>query len=216
MGSLTDNTAKPLLEVGGKPFILYLIDYLVNQGVTKIILSTGYKAESFKQLLTLKKKNVEICFSEEKNPLGTGGGVRLALPQVKGERILVLNGDTYFPVELEKLEKIHFANRALATIALKLLKNCDRYGTVQCKDNRITGFTEKKPCKVGLINGGIYLLEKSALLPYKENASFSFEKEFLEKHATDSTLSCCEFSHYFLDLGVPADFEKAQSDCTNW
>lgn len=215
LGSLTENTPKPLLEVGGKPFLLYLIDYLSKQGIQRIVFSTGYKANAFTEILP-QIKNVETVHCEESKPLGTGGGMRLALEKIHGNRFFALNGDTYFPVNLYNMEKAHTEEKALATLALKNLSNFDRYGTVELSGNHISKFNEKKPCAAGWINGGVYLVEKSLLLSKPLNENFSFEKDILEKRVGEGKIAYKEFEDYFIDLGVPEDFSRAQNDCAHW
>jgi D-glycero-alpha-D-manno-heptose 1-phosphate guanylyltransferase len=121
-----------------------------------------------------------------------------------------VNGDTFFPVQLEKLLHIHQNSRFKATLALKPLRDFDRYGSVELENNHITTFHEKQFCADGLINGGVYLLQRDVLDHLQEK--FSFEKDFLEKETYHNTIGGYVEDAYFIDIGVPEDYERAQKE----
>ena len=128
----------------------------------------------------------------------------------------VINGDTYFDVDLEALFNLHIHHKALLTVALKKMQKFDRYGTVEIdNDHKIIAFNEKKYVEEGLINGGIYCLDKKIFsqdLPDK----FSFEKEILEKEFIKGNVFGKVFDGYFIDIGIPEDYAKAQDDFRKW
>ncbi len=216
LGSLTENTPKPLLKVGNRPFLFYQLETLAKQGIEKVVLSIGYKAEAFRALLQTPYPKMEIILCEEKETLGTGGAIRFTMDRIQGEDFFALNGDTFFPIDLKKLEDTHFKHRADITFALKEMENFERYGTVEVKEDRIMKFLEKQPRKKGLINGGVYLIHKPTMETEPANKNFSFEKDFVEKKVEKLKLYSELFSDYFIDLGVPEDFAKAQKDSLTW
>lgn len=155
------NIPKCMAPVNGKPFLWYLLKDLEKYSeIKRVILSVGYLREIILDwILTIKDKfPFEFDYAIEEEPLGTGGGIRLAMKKVTEEEAIILNGDTYFNVDFNELIAIHRnQDEAKLTIALKLMKNFNRYGTVAIdKNGRILKFNEKQVCKEGVINGGIY------------------------------------------------------------
>ena len=108
--------------------------------------------------------DAHIIYSIEDEPLFTGGAIKQALNFCKQKEVFIINGDTYFNVDLIKMKKFHQEINSDLTIATKLMKNYNRYGTILVdENNKVTDFIEKKEMKSGLINGGIYLLNKNIL-----------------------------------------------------
>ncbi|NLA49179.1 MAG: D-mannose-1-phosphate guanyltransferase, partial [Bacteroidales bacterium] len=143
-------------------------------------------------------------------PLGTGGAVKYAFQNTEGNDVLVLNGDTWFPLDLCRLMAFHSSEDSLFTLALKRMFDFDRYGTVSLYGNTILKFNEKKSCDEGLINGGIYVINRKFLESWKVPEVFSLEKDILEKNAGKSTLKGMIFDEPFLDIGIPEDYAKAE------
>ena len=207
---ITNDLPKPMAMINGKPFLHYVFVYLTRQKIKKAILSVGYKAFVIESYFGDKYLDVEITYVKEKEPLGTGGGIKKAFERVN-DYAFVLNGDTFFDIDLGALKEFHFSTEADISLALKPMKNFDRYGTVQMKEERIVQFEEKKPLAEGLINGGVYFFSKNILDTVAEE-KFSFEKEVLEKSVSEKKLNGKVFENYFIDIGIPEDFQKAQED----
>jgi D-glycero-alpha-D-manno-heptose 1-phosphate guanylyltransferase len=204
---------KCMAPVKGKPFLAYLVDHYMLRGIEKFIFSLGYKHEIIESFLNDHYGSIHIEYSVEEEPLGTGGAIQLACAKTSANQVLVLNGDTFFNVELKKLFQFHLDSRAACTIALKPMHDLDRYGTVLLgKDDSIVGFLEKKPAESGLINGGVYLLEVESLLNENLPRKFSFEKDYLEKYVGIRPLFGQIQQGYFIDIGVPEDFRRAQTE----
>jgi len=203
---------KPMAPVMDKPFLAYLMDYLSNNGVKRVILSIGYKHEIIQGFFRNKYKNIDIEYSVEDEPLGTGGGIKRALTKIKGNYVFIINGDTYFNVDLKNLLKFHLREKSELTLSLKPLKCFERYGSVVIKGYRIIGFEEKKHKEQGFINGGVYVAKsdflKKLILPDK----FSFEKDILEKHVNDMMFGAYISREYFVDIGVPEDYHTAKRE----
>ena len=204
---------KTMAPVAGRPFLYYIINYLRSQGIEKFIFSLGYKSEIIKQYLQDYFSTLQYEISEESEPTGTGGAIILALSKISGDDVLVVNGDTLFKFNLDALAAKHSSQRATATLALKRMQNTDRYGVVEINEQgRIISFREKKFYSEGLINGGIYLINKKAFRVLNFPEKFSFETDFLEKYLEKEKIYGLEQDGYFIDIGIPGDYAKAQAD----
>lgn len=196
---------KPMAPIGDKPFLEYIFEDLNKKGITHIILAVGYMKEKIEEYFKNQYKSIEISYSEEDAPLGTGGAIKKALSQCKEENIFIINGDTFYDVDLEKMKKFHIENKSSLTLVVKEMKNFDRYGSLIIENNKIIKFEEKKPLVKGKINGGIYLIKRS-IFQGVEQESFSFEKEILENEKIEKY--AYESNGYFIDIGIPEDYYK--------
>jgi D-glycero-alpha-D-manno-heptose 1-phosphate guanylyltransferase len=204
---------KCMAPVAGKPFLDYVIRALQEQGVTKFIFSLGYRSEVVLQHLEQSWPKLKYDYTIETIPLGTGGGIRFAVQKVKGDSFFVLNGDTYFEVNLPSMLKKHIEVQAEITVALKKMYHFDRYGSVLIgQNNIISAFQEKTYREIGWINGGIYLIQKQLITNIGIANPFSFEKEILEKYVDKNCIFGFESDGYFIDIGIPEDFKKANLD----
>lgn len=194
-----------------RPFLAYLLEWLVGQGVNHVVFSVGYLHEQVMAYVQSREWPFEYDFAVETEPLGTGGGIRLAMEQCREDRVFVVNGDTFFPVNLHA---IPFA--APVTLALKPMRDFDRYGTVTLSDCRVIGFQEKQPCSEGFINGGVYAIDRTRLNLGELPQKFSFEKDVLEPLAAQGQLSGITRNDYFIDIGVPEDYQLAQWAIPAW
>lgn len=203
---------KPMAPIDNKPFLEYLLNYVIKQGVTRIILSTGYKHEYIKDYFGDRFKNTSICYAVEEVPLGTGGGIKKALEKVRGDNVFILNGDTFFNVNFEELYNSHIAAGADLTLSLKPMEKFDRYGAVLTERGRIIGFVEKKYNEKGYINGGVYVARKSLFEGLNLPDKFSFETDYMEKHVQNLHFNAYFSDTYFIDIGIPEDYNLAQSE----
>lgn len=204
---------KCMAAVNNKPFLHYLFEYLQAQNCTRIILSLGFKHEVITEWLQNETWPFSIDYVIEEEPLGTGGGISLAISKAKDENVVVLNGDTMFKVDLQELFAFHKKNNATTTLALKHMHDFNRYGTVKLdSQNHVSSFEEKKQCNEGLINGGVYILNKQALQEKGLPEKYSFEKDYLEAFVNENKFYGFEDKGYFIDIGIPEDYMKAQED----
>jgi D-glycero-alpha-D-manno-heptose 1-phosphate guanylyltransferase len=206
-----EDIPKPMAPVNGKPFLQYLFEWLADYPVKKVIISAGYKSESIIGYFGGSFMDLPISYIIEEKPLGTGGAIMFSLPETSDENILILNGDTFFPVDLARFYKSHCDNNNRLTIALKRMKDFSRYGSVECRGDTIIKFNEKKFRSEGLINGGIYMVNRGFLESRQLPGSFSLEKEILEKEAGSSLIKCMIFNDTFIDIGIPEDYLRAAS-----
>ena len=194
--------------INDKPFLHYIFKALQQQNIENVILSVGYKHEIIQDFFKDNYLGITVKYAIENEPLGTGGAIKHAFSFVDDDAF-VLNGDTFFDVDLSKLKN----ENADISIALKPMQHFDRYGTVELNAaNRIISFNEKKQCESGLINGGVYYFKKSLFDNIHTPTKFSFEKDILEKHVSDLHFDGIIFDSYFIDIGIPEDYEKAQID----
>jgi len=200
---------KPMADINGKPFLNYLLEWLSSFPVKKVIMSVGYKADSIISYFGRSFRNIAIEYTLEEKPLGTGGAIMFAMKSASAGDLLIVNGDTYFPVDLNKFSDLHHNSNGLLSVALKPMQNFSRYGSVVCNGETIIRFEEKKVCSEGLINGGIYLLNRKHLENRHFPEVFSFEKEVLEKDAGTPGLKGFVFDTTFIDIGIPEDYFRA-------
>ena len=204
---------KPMAPIGEKPFLEYLLQSaLKTKSVSKIILSVGYLHEQIIGHFGTSFDNVPIEYSIEETPLGTGGAVAKALTMMSDEDFFIVNGDTLFPIDISCLRDRHYTSNADVSIALKQMYQFDRYGTVLYEDGTIKRFKEKQRVENGLINGGVYVLKKQALLSSGLAGVFSLEKDFLQALVGKIKVAGVIFEEFFIDIGIPEDFRKAQKE----
>ena len=211
--SVVSDLPKCMAPVDGKPFLHFVVEQLKRQGVENFIFSLGYKHEMITDWLNDQYSSLNIQNSIEVEPLGTGGAVKLACSQAGSKNVLVLNGDTFFNVDLLLLAGFHEAQDADCTLSLKPMQDFDRYGVVELNgDHSITSFKEKSHYETGFINGGIYALNKERFLQEQLPQKFSFEKDYLEQFFNKRKMYGLPQDEYFIDIGIPEDYEKAQRE----
>ncbi len=204
---------KCMAPVNGRPFLSYIFHYLAQEQCTRAILSLGYKHDVVTDWLDTQDLPFAVDHVIEHEPLGTGGGIQLALKQAVADNVLVVNGDTMFMTGLKAQMDCHLSYHACVTVGLKKMHNFDRYGVVQTNAQQvITAFEEKKYRDEGMINGGVYVMNVrnylSKHLPHKH----SFEKDYLERFAGEGKFYGCPSNAYFIDIGIPEDYSRAQAE----
>jgi D-glycero-alpha-D-manno-heptose 1-phosphate guanylyltransferase len=205
---------KVMAPVNGRPFLEYILDYLNHEVFTHVVLSVGYKHDIIINHFGNQYKSISIDYAIEEQPLGTGGGIKKAFEKVKGRKALVLNGDTMFAVNLDKLVSFHFAHQSNFTMALRQLDNVERYGSVSIDLNqRIYKFEEKgEYAGEGLINGGVYIINKKFFEENEFPDKFSIEKDAFEKMYLDYPFYGVICHRKFIDIGIPEDYKRAQDE----
>lgn len=211
--SAVPDLPKCMAPVAGKPFLSYVIDYYKKQGINRFVFSLGYMHEVILSYLEKEYAGLDYAFVIENEPLGTGGAIRFACSAAITEAPLILNGDTLFHIQLKTVGDFHFESKSACTLSLKPMSDFDRYGVVELnQDGTIKDFKEKKFYKKGLINGGVYVLNRKAFMSIDWPERFSFEKDFLEKHYASESLFGIVQEGYFIDIGIPEDFTRAQTE----
>jgi len=204
---------KTLAPVNGQPFLHYLLRYLKKNGIEKVILSVGFKHALVMEAIGDSFEGMEILYAIEKEPLGTGGAIKLALEKTKTDPLFVCNGDTFFDIDLHALYEFHVAQKSNCTIALKDLENVERYGSVETDETgKVLAFREKQFREKTTINGGIYCINHGMLIHYPVNTPFSLETNYLENNPKAKKIYGKRFDGYFMDIGVPEDYQQFQKD----
>jgi D-glycero-alpha-D-manno-heptose 1-phosphate guanylyltransferase len=209
--SIVNDLPKCMAPVNDKPFIYYVIKNLQEQGVTKFIFSLGYKHKELIEYINTLLPNSNKYYIVEDEPLGTGGAIKNAYNLTKQRDVIITNGDTLFKVDIKKLLEFHKENNSDCTLSLKPMFKFDRYGVVELNHMKnISLFKEKKYYESGLINGGFYVLNMKKFVEKKFNDKFSFEKEYIEKFYLFEKIFGVITDSYFIDIGIPEDYIRAQ------
>ena len=203
---------KSMAPIRGKPFLEILLESLKARGFREFVLATGYKSEAVEGYFGNGGKwGVAIAYSRENSPLGTGGALKLAEPHL-GDQFFLLNGDTFGDFDPAAMEKRMRAGNAAVVMALKAVQDVSRYGRVEMDTGgRILKFSEKgKAAGPGLVNAGIYLIRKHMLSQIELFRALSLENDVLPR-VFDRGVYGCEIRGLFIDIGVPEDYQRAQS-----
>lgn len=210
--SVVTDLPKPMAPIGDKPFLEYILKYLEKNAVKRVVLSVGYKWETVKEYFGSNFNGIELIYSVEDQPLGTGGAIQKAISHVIDEQVYIINGDTFFDVDLKSLT---LKDSSKLMLSLKHMEKFDRYGCVESDENNlVTAFTEKGYREIGSINGGIYLASRDIFDAFNLESIFSFE-EFMQDNFKNLKISSTVFENYFIDIGIPEDYEKAQNEIKN-
>ncbi len=208
--SVVPDVPKPMASVAGRPFLCHVFDMLRSKGVERIVVAIGYMGDTIRSYFGDSFQGMELVYSEETAPLGTGGAVKRALGLVRGPWAYVLNGDTYQEIDPDAFIAASCHARTKAIIGVRYVSRGDRYGTLETDDGGlITCFSEKLRDAAGLMNAGAYLMRKDAL--YGMPDIFSLEKDWLEPGAGTGMLGTARMSGGFVDIGVPEDYVRAQT-----
>ena len=209
---VVSDVPKCLAPINGTPFLDYLIKYLQKFGICRLILSLGYKSDFIISYINEFHSDLDVTFVIEDSPLGTGGAIKASLKEVKAKNVLVVNGDTFFNINLNAFYNAALTNQYAFTMALQRMERNYRYGFVELDEkNEIISFCEKQESNNVLINTGFYIINKEQLDFGANNDIFSLEKDFFESDLRKIKLYGIEFNDEFIDIGVPYDFNKAQT-----
>lgn len=211
-GAIPDDLPKPMASVAGRPFLEHLLAWLRRSGVTEIVLCTGHRAEAIRRRFGDGRAwGLEIRYSREDRPLGTAGALALAAPLLEGDPVLAANGDSLCEVDLEALLELHRARGAAVTLAAARVQRAGRFGSlVLGPDGAVREFAEKAQGGEGLVNAGVYALSRAALERIAGAGWSSLEREAFPA-LVGGGLYACPTEAPLLDIGVPADLERAQS-----
>jgi len=209
LGSLTADTPKPMLEIGGKPFLEYLVLLLRRNQVRRILFCVGHLSEVIRNYFDGGQRfGLQIDYNQEPRPSGTGGALLLAAHKLE-DVFFVLNGDTLFDIPLANLQNTIAEGNASGVLALRLMDDVRRFGTVDFNGRDIVAFAENGSGRQRLINGGIYCLKKSSIAELS-HLPCSLERDLFPKLASNGRLRGERFESYFVDIGVPEDLSRAR------
>jgi D-glycero-alpha-D-manno-heptose 1-phosphate guanylyltransferase len=203
---------KAMAMIAGRPFLHWLLDRLQQQDFRRVILSVGYGKTAIMEALGSRYRNIELDYAVENSPLGTGGALRHAMTLVNhsSDAVWVMNGDTMSALRHQDMFAAHAASSAQMTMALALVADASRYGAVYVRNNRVIGFTAGGKPGAGLINSGAFLIHPGIFANFDLPKVFSFERDYLPLAIHSVDIRVFETEGWFLDIGVPEDFDRAQ------
>jgi D-glycero-alpha-D-manno-heptose 1-phosphate guanylyltransferase len=205
---------KPMAAIAGRPFLCWLLDRLAQEGFRRIILSVGYGRAAIMNGLRSRHGNIELDYAVEEQPLGTGGAIRHAMllltPGLRS--VWVMNGDTISALRHQEMLAAHAASSAHMTMALARIADASRYGAVVVRDNRVVSFATGGMPGAAVINSGTYLLSPKLFAGADWPEEFSFERDFLPWAMDRVHVGLFETAGWFLDIGIPEDFDRAQTE----
>ena len=210
--SVVSDRPKSMALVAGVPFLEILLRQLRDQGVREVVLGTGYMADQIEKYFGDGKiLGLALRYSRETEPLGTGGAVKLAERSL-GDPTLVINGDSYVDYDLAAMESTRARTDAALVMMLQSVPDVSRYGSVKIeRDGRVKEFVEKgKLTGPGLINAGVYLLRKGVLAALPPGKPVSLEREIFPGLLREKVYGLVS-NGIFVDIGIPADLERAQT-----
>ncbi len=216
LGELTKETPKPLMQIGEKPFLEYLIANLARFGFNNILLLAGFQSSKIIENFRVNHSflGLSINYSIEMEPAGTAGALQIAQDKLE-DQFLLINGDTYFDFNYLDLLVRDPCEKWIVKMALRDISNPDRYGSVQLSGNQIAGFVEKgQAAERAIINCGAYHMKKS-VLNHINKLPCSLENDILPSLVSDGLLYGYKYEGYFIDIGIPTDLEKAQNEMPN-
>jgi D-glycero-alpha-D-manno-heptose 1-phosphate guanylyltransferase len=210
LSSIVADRPKVLAEVNGRPFLSYLLDQLGIVEVTSVIVCSGYKGEMIFHAFQDRYKSMKLIYSQEPNPLGTAGALKLALEYCSAEYLLVMNGDSYCDADISSFLKWHELKRSDCSILLTYVQNAERFGFVETDDDgKIEAFKEKGGGKSGWINAGVYIIRREIIASLPGDRMISLEKEVFP-HLTAKRFYGYKSYCSFIDIGTPESYEKAE------
>lgn len=201
---------KGIADVAGRPFLGRLLDQIAVTGIGKTILCTGHMADLIERECRHRHGNMELAYSVESQPLGTGGALRLALDQVDTPEIVVMNGDSYCHVDLDRFYAAFAAAGHKPMLVLASVPDVSRYGQVDYgPDGRIRRFVEKATVSGnGLVNAGIYLMPTDIAYTIPEGRPISLERDVFPAWI-DAGLGGFPCAGPFIDIGTPDTYREA-------
>lgn len=210
--SIVSDSPKPMALINGRPFLSVLFDYLREFGIERIILSVGYKYEQISGYFGDSYQGMSLDYVVETDLLGTGGALAASLQHVRESKVLLLNGDSFFRINLDDFDRQFEKTGADVLLALKPMSDVSRYGSVKINEKgEVLSFNEKGGSGSGVINGGVYLLRVDYVSAGLPKGKSSFENDFLAKGGDNTEIFGQIFDNLFIDIGTPESYQQAIS-----
>jgi D-glycero-alpha-D-manno-heptose 1-phosphate guanylyltransferase len=206
---VVNNLPKPMAPVGHRPFLEIVLEKLAAQGFKTIILSVGFMADKIMYHFGSRYSGMDLIYAVEDVPLGTGGGVRLAMEQVTADHVFVFNGDTYINLEVGLVEQLWQRNRRSIIIGREV-PDTGRYGRLSVGGGIALSLSEKMSDGPGIINAGCYVFNRQQIARFDLEVPFSLETNFLSPAIVNGEFDVFVTKGLFIDIGVPEDYQHAQ------
>lgn len=207
---VVSDVPKPMAPVAGRPFLARLIEHLGRRGFKRVILAVGYMHSLIVDYFRTHPAPLELHFSIESEPMGTGGAVKLAMGSASADNVFVLNGDTFALLNYGAMLQEHVQHGAMATLALTLVPDSARFGSVRLDmAGRILAFDEKGRAGPGVVNAGTYVLNRRWVSDQWPNGAFSLEHDMLLKEAGHVPIYGFNANGELLDIGTPQSYADA-------
>jgi D-glycero-alpha-D-manno-heptose 1-phosphate guanylyltransferase len=215
--SVVSDVSKVMAPVAGQPFLAYLLQFLEAQGIARVVLAVGYRNETIRGSFGARYLGLELVYSVEEEPLGTGGALLRALPHIDGAYSFVLNGDTFLRLNYQAMAAtLDRQPDTPLVVALRHVPDAARYGAAVVVEGRIEGFAARGTSGPGLINAGSYLVSRDIFERYPMPAKFSWEADFLQTRAREILPMGFECDVPFIDIGIPEALLEAQTLIPGW
>lgn len=208
--SIVSDLPKPMAPVAGRPFLELLLSSLRLKGVTRAILSIGYMSQAITSHFQEHSVDMDLAYEIELTPLGTGGAIAAALRRVTSDHVFIFNGDTYLDLDLDAVTAMWPGDRTPIVVS-RSVPDTERFGRLECSDGRISRFLGTGYKGAGVINAGCYLVPRDIFAGENVPGAFSFESDFLASRPARS-LRTFMTDGEFIDIGVPEDYARAESD----
>lgn len=212
--SVVSDRPKPMALVEGKPFMEYVVQGLKKHGITDIIFAVGYKGSMVEEYFQDGRNfGIHAFYAYEEELLGTAGAIKNAARLMKGERVFVLNADTFYQLDYSRLIDLIDSQKLDMALVLRKVEDVSRYGRAVLEDGRLVGFNEKsKEAVPGTINGGVYLIKKE-LIDCIPEGKVSLENDMIPKWLEEKRpLGGFVNDGYFIDIGIPEDYFQFMED----
>jgi len=200
---------KSLAPVGGRPFLEIQLALLARQGITRAVLAVGHLGHLVHERLGARRSGVELAYSWENEPLGTGGAIRQALEACRQDRVFVFNGDTYLEFDMAAAFRLATSS-GRGVIVGRPVPDASRYGCLRIENGLVTGMAEKTSPGPGIVNAGCYLVARDQFGDFAAPRAFSFENDYLAAILPTAAFAVLVSDGPFIDIGIPEDYARAQ------
>jgi D-glycero-alpha-D-manno-heptose 1-phosphate guanylyltransferase len=206
-----------MAPVAGQPFLSYLLRFLAGNGIRHVVLATGYRGDTVREFFGASYSSMKLTYSVEEEPLGTGGGLLRALPHIQGKFAFVLNGDTFLRLDYRDMASTtdRYPDASLV-VSLRRVPDASRYGAAVVVGECLHSFSARGKAGPALINAGCYLVRRNIFDRYPMPTKFSWEEDFLTARAGEILPLAYECDVPFIDIGLPASLQDAQTLVPSW
>jgi D-glycero-alpha-D-manno-heptose 1-phosphate guanylyltransferase len=211
--SVVGEVPKPVASVRGRPFLSWLLEYMAWQGVTEAVLCVHHRADAIRSYFASQYAGIRLRYSVEDNPLGTGGAICQAMRMLDPKNpVFVLNGDSLVQLNYRVMLAHHYRQRAPITLAADIVPDCSRYSQLVLSGHKVVRYDTLGMAAPGHISVGFYVVSPDVFNGVELPEAFSFERDFLHPHTPRLAPAVYTGVHYFIDIGVPADYIRAQEE----